>query len=136
MVAQMYTMLDQSMIDDEFKLIEKHGLGMICAAPYASGILAVGAQPGISYNYNPASAEMLEKTRKIEEVCKTYNVPLRAAALQFTLGHPLMASTIPGPASASEAIDNANMMRTSIPAEFWSELKEKNLIDPRSPLDG
>ena len=136
MVAQMYSMLDQSMIDDELKFIEKNQIGMVCAAPYASGILATGAIPGAKYNYKEASPELLETTRKIEEVCKTYNVPLKAAALQFTLGHPLMASTIPGPMWAKEAIDNANMVRTKIPDEFWTTLKEKRLIDPRSPLEG
>ena len=136
MVAQMYSMLDQSMIDEEFKFIEKNQIGMICAAPYASGILATGAIPGAKYNYTDAKPEVMEKTRKIEEVCKTYNVPLKAAALQFTLGHPLMASTIPGPKWEREAIDNATMIRLKIPAEFWTTLKEKGLIDERTRLEG
>ena len=136
LVAMMYNMLDQTMYDDEFKFIEKNQIGMIQGAPYASGILATGAVPGAQFLYTDATPESMEKTRRIEAVCKEYNVPLKAAALQFVLGHPLIASVIPGPTFKQHAIDNMNMLKYDIPGEFWTALKEKNLIDSRSRLEG
>jgi hypothetical protein len=60
----------------------------VIGSPYASGILATGPTDDARYNYPPATPEILEKTRRIEAVCRRHGVPLPAAAVQFPLGHP------------------------------------------------
>ena len=65
----------------------------------------------------------------IEAVCARHRVPLKAAALQFPLHHPCVATVIPGMRSPAEIAENLAMLRAPIPAELWRELKTAGLID-------
>ncbi len=66
----------------------EHGVGVVIGGAFNSGILATGAVGGAKFNYDDASPEIMEKTRKLEAVCKEFGLPLAAVALQFPLGHP------------------------------------------------
>ena len=77
---------------------------------------------------------MMDKTARIEAICERHGVPLRAAALQFPLGHPAVAAVIPGAASVAEANDNDRMLRWPIQPAFWTDLRADGLIDPAAPL--
>jgi D-threo-aldose 1-dehydrogenase len=66
----------------------EHGVGVVIGGAFNSGILATGAVDGAKFNYDDASPEVMDKTRKLEAICKGFGVPLAAAALQFPLGHP------------------------------------------------
>jgi D-threo-aldose 1-dehydrogenase len=112
LLAGRYTLLDQESLDSFLPLCEKRGIGIVLGGPYNSGILATGPVEGAHYDYAPASPEILEKTRRIEEVCRRHNVPLKAAALQFPLGHPTVASVIPGMGSPKRVTENMNPWRT------------------------
>jgi D-threo-aldose 1-dehydrogenase len=61
-------------------------------------------------------------------------VPLPAAALQFPLAHPAVVSIIPGAARASEVTENIASLGLPIPAAFWSDLKDRALIDRDAPV--
>ena len=61
-------------------------------------------------------------------------VPLQAAALQFPLGHPAIASVVAGCVNAAEARDAARFFHHPIPADFWRALHERGLVDSRAPL--
>ena len=95
---------------------------------YNSGILATGAVPGAKYNYAPAPEAILERVRKIEQVCRECSVPLKAASLQFVLGHPAIPTNIPGVRTVAQLDDNLQTFRADIPAEFWVELKRRGLM--------
>ena len=49
-----------------------------------------------------AVAWVVAGVRRIEAVCARHGVALAAAALQFLLGHPSVASVIPGPLSPEQ----------------------------------
>ena len=70
---------------------------------------------------------------KIEAVCKRWNVPLAAAALHFPLGHPIVASIIPGAISTKQVEQNLAAFRHKIPADLWAELKHGKLIRADAP---
>jgi D-threo-aldose 1-dehydrogenase len=76
---------------------------------------------------------MMDKARAIYAVCERHQVPLRAAALQFILAHPALASVIPGARSVSEVEENVQLIEHPIPAEFWAELKQERLIAEAAP---
>jgi D-threo-aldose 1-dehydrogenase len=95
LLAMRYTLLEQDVLDSEFPRCAERGVGVIIGGGYNSGILATGAVPGALYNYEPAGPAILERVRKIEQVCARHRVPLPAAALQFPLGHPIVASINP-----------------------------------------
>ena len=133
LVAMPYTLLDQATLAEEFPRCAKRGVGIVIGATFASGILATGAVEGATYNYAPAGAEVLERVRRIEQVCRDHEVALPAAALQFPLGHDSVAAVIPGANSPQQAAQNARMMAAEIPAAFWDELRAAELISADAP---
>jgi D-threo-aldose 1-dehydrogenase len=136
LLAGRYTLLDQDAMDRLFPLCERRGISLIIGSPYNSGILATGAIAGATYNYRPAAPAVLDKVRRIEAVCERHGVSLQAAALQFPLHHPLVASIIPGARSIEEVKKGVDLLEVPISMEFWAELKAERLIDTRSPVEG
>ena len=134
LLAGRYTLLDQESLNSFLPLCEKRGIGIVLGGPYNSGILATGPVEGAHYDYAPASPEILEKTRRIEEVCRRHNVPLKAAALQFPLGHPTVASVIPGMGSPKRVAENMDLLAHKIPSDLWAELRSEGLIRQDAPL--
>jgi D-threo-aldose 1-dehydrogenase len=133
LLAGRYTLLEQESLQSFLPLCEKRGVGIILGGPYNSGILASGAVKDAWFNYAPAPADVLAKVRAIEKICMSRGVPLKAAALQFPLHHPSVASVIPGTSNAAELNENLRMLKTPIPNAFWHDLKSAGLMDARAP---
>src|SRR5438105_7556044 len=79
-----------------WEVCARKGVAAVNAAPYGSGLLAKGPSAYPRYMYGQASPELLRRARQMEEACKRYGLPLAAAALQFSLRDPRIASTIIG----------------------------------------
>ena len=107
---------------------------MIIGAPYASSILATGASSEARYGYVPVEETVFKRVQTIEKVCSEHKIPLKAAVLQFLLGHPLVASVIPGAMHPDQVRDNLAMMKHSIPDSFWRDLKNEGLLHPEAPV--
>ena len=133
LLAGRYTLLEQESLQSFLPLCEKRGIGIILGGPYNSGILASGAVKDAWFNYQPAPAHVLAKVAAIEKICAAHRVPLKAAALQFPLHHPCVASVIPGTSNAAELSENLRMLRIPVPAELWRELKSAGLMDAQAP---
>jgi D-threo-aldose 1-dehydrogenase len=133
LVALPYTLADQPALDTELARCEERHVGIIIGAPLASGILATGAVPGARLNYRAPTAQEVEKINRIEAVCRSFGVPLPAAALQFPLHHPLVAAVIPGAFQPEQVAANVAHMRHEIPDALWSRLKEEKLIRADAP---
>ena len=103
-------------------------------APYQSGILATGPRPGANSDYGPPSQAVNERIGRIQVVCERHGVPLAAAAIQFPLGHPSVASVIPGARNAGQVERNLEVFRMSIPADLWAELKHEGLLREDAPV--
>ena len=132
-VALPYTLLDQEVLDEEFPRCAEHGVGAVIGAVFASGILATGAVEGATYAYAPATEEILEKTRRIEAVCKRHDTPLGAAAMQFPLAHPIVAAIIPGALAPTHVLGNVLLLEHPIPTDLWAELKDEGLLRKDAP---
>ena len=133
LVATPYSLVEQDVLDDEFPLCAARGVGLVIGAVFATGILATGPIPGARYNYHPATPGELERVRRMAAVCARHNVPLAAAALQFPLHHPLVASVIPGAFRPEQVAENVRNVAHPIPAALWAELKQEGLIRPDAP---
>jgi D-threo-aldose 1-dehydrogenase len=136
MLAGRYTLLEQFSLDALLPLCAKRGVSIICAGPMNSGILAAGsrAAAGSHYNYAPPPKEIIDRVRRLETVCEEFAVPLQAAALQFPLAHPVVATVVAGASSADESRGIADMFSHDIPRDFWVALHDRGLVDPRAPL--
>jgi len=136
LLAGRYTLLHQESLRSFLPLCERRGIGIILGGPYNSGILASGAVKNAWLHYAPAPHDVLEKVSVLETVCKEHGVPLKAAALQFPLHHPCVATVIPGMRSPSEIEDNLRMLNTPIPLNLWEDLKHRGLLDKAAPING
>jgi D-threo-aldose 1-dehydrogenase len=136
LLAGRYTLLDQSALDDLLPVCLEKQIAIILGGPYNSGILATGARPGAKYNYQDATADVLQRVATIEAICSRHGVPLAAAALQFPMHHPAVRSVIPGARSAREVEENFRMASWPIPSALWAELKHERLLPEQAPLPG
>lgn len=133
LLAGRYTLLEQDALESFLPLSAERGISLIIGGPFNSGILATGPGPGAMYDYALAPPAVLERVRSIEAVCRRHDVPLAAAALQFPLGHPAVASVIPGGRSEGEVKANLALFAQSIPADLWRELKDEGLLQRDAP---
>jgi D-threo-aldose 1-dehydrogenase len=136
MLAGRYTLLEQAPLDDLLPLLGRKGVGILLAGPFNSGILASGPIAGAKYNYRSAPPAILQKAESIQAVCARHNVPLAAAAIQFPLGHPVVAAIVPGAVRPEEVVTNIALMAKKIPAELWAELKHEGLLREDAPVPG
>ena len=133
LLAGRYTLLDHSALPEFLPLCQEKNISVIIGGPYNSGILASDLTETATFNYIPASAQVLEQARRCKAVCDRHDVPLKAAALQFVFGHPAVTAVIPGPRSVTEAEENFQMMAHPIPAALWQELRQEGLIPAEAP---
>jgi D-threo-aldose 1-dehydrogenase len=136
LLAGRYTLLEQTPLDDLFPRCAAAGTGIVIGGPYNSGILAVGTKANVPlfFNYEPAPLDVIEKVRRIEAVCDRHGVPLAAAALQFPLAHPLVASVIPGLDSAYRVTQTVSLYRHKIPPALWQDLRNADLLRADAPV--
>ena len=134
LLAGRYTLLEQSALEVLLPRCLETGTSVVIGGPYNSGILATGSGATTAkYNYAPAPEAVRDRVRRLEQVCARHGVLLGAAALQFVLAHPAVASVIPGLASGHEVHETVARAQAPIPAALWDELRTQGLIDPRAP---
>lgn len=121
LLAGRYTLLDPSAGEQLLPECENRSISILLGGPYNSGILAGGDH----YNYQAAPPEVIEKKNRLEAICTEHGVPLKAAALQFPLRHPAVASVVAGARTATEVRENVAMMATEIPKNFWNVMTEE-----------
>ncbi|MBL1066432.1 aldo/keto reductase [Streptomyces sp. 7-21] len=118
-----WTLLDRSagqLIEDAAGA----GIAVINAAPFGGGLLAKGAAAQDRYAYRPAARVVLERVRRIEAECARLGVPLAAAALQFSLRDPRIASTVVGVTRPERVAATMRLAQWDIPDELWLSLGE------------
>jgi D-threo-aldose 1-dehydrogenase len=99
------------------------GIAVLNAAPYAGGVLAKGSDAFKRYVYQEASDEVLSPVKRIEAVCARHGVPPGAAALQFSMRDPRIASTICGVSKPERVEETIAWAEWKIPAALWDELR-------------
>jgi D-threo-aldose 1-dehydrogenase len=133
LLAGRYTLLEQDSMDELLPLIQEKGMSVIAGGVYNSGLL-IDPTPGAMYNYAPAPEHVLAKAGTIRDVCAGFDVPIRAAALQFALAHPAIATAVVGARTPAEVDDNLAMAALPIPPELWTALKERDLMRADAPV--
>ena len=67
-------------------------------------------------------------------ICKEFDIPIGAAALQFCNAHSVVSTMILGMDHPNQVKENIDLLNYKINKEFWYKLIEENLIDSRSPI--
>jgi aryl-alcohol dehydrogenase-like predicted oxidoreductase len=133
LLAGRYTLLDQSGLDELLPLCAERGTAVIAAGVYNSGLLA-DPRAGSTYDYAEAPAELVERAVALGGVCERHGVPLKAAAIQFPLGHSAVACALTGARSARELEENVRMLGLPVPAQLWADLKAEGLLRADAPV--
>ena len=131
LLAGRYTLLDHKLaLQRLMPACEVKNVDIVVGGPYSSGVLAGGAH----FEYAPASPEILAKVQKIKALCEQYAIPIKAAALHFSLAHPASAAVIPGASKPERIAEDHAALKTIVPEDFWHALRKQGLVSPNAPL--
>jgi D-threo-aldose 1-dehydrogenase len=116
-----FTLLDRSaqpLLDD----CAAAGVAVVNAAPFSSGLLAKGPDATDRYHYQAAPPQIIEAAKRVQAACQRHGVPLAAAALQFSMRDPRVASTIVGMTRPERVEQTMELAGYPIPESLWPEL--------------
>ncbi|MET3566778.1 D-threo-aldose 1-dehydrogenase [Leifsonia sp. 563] len=132
MVAGRFTLLDPSALDDLLPIAAERGVGVVAAAVYNSGLLSSETiDPAAHFDYASAPAEVIERARRIAEICRDHGVSLPAAAIQYPLRHRAVVSVVTGMRTEDHVRSTVDRYRADIPEALWEELDAAGLApDP------
>ncbi len=116
-----YTLLNRA-AEPLIEKCHRRGIPLLNAAPYGSGLLAKGPNQYPRYAYSEAPDRMVERARQMETICARHDVPLAAAALQFSLREPRIDGTIVGMTRPERIEQTLAFATTEIPDACWEEL--------------
>ena len=131
-----FTLLNRS-ADAMFDYAYEKGVAILNAAPYAGGVLAKGGSNMPRITYQPVSETELVPVREIEKVCKKYDVPTGALALQFSTRDPRVTSTIVGVSRPERVSETLNWADRPIDKTVWDEIEKLGFSsdDPEANRD-
>jgi D-threo-aldose 1-dehydrogenase len=131
LLAGRYTLLDhEHALQRLMPAAAAKGVDIVIGGPYSSGVLAGGKH----FEYADAPPEILAKVAKIKALTERHKIPIKAAALQFSLAHPASAVVIPGASRPDRIKEDHAALKANIPAEFWRDLRKQGLVAPDAPL--
>ncbi|MET7387723.1 aldo/keto reductase [Streptomyces sp. NPDC005529] len=131
LLAGRYTLLDHDRaLQRLLPSAAAQGVDVVVGGPYSSGILAGGAH----FEYQQAPAHIVDRVERIKAVTQRHGVGIKAAALQFSLAHPATVAAIPGATRPSRIAEDVAALGESVPAGFWTELREERLIAQDAPV--
>ncbi|CAL9297059.1 aldo/keto reductase [Streptomyces sp. SudanB182_2057] len=131
LLAGRYTLLDhEHALQRLLPMAQEQGVEMVVGGPYSSGILAGGSH----FEYQQAPPEIIERVGKLKALAEKHGISIKAAALQFSLAHPVTAAVIPGATRPSRIAEDLAALNETVPAAFWHDLRAADLVSPAAPL--
>jgi D-threo-aldose 1-dehydrogenase len=131
LLAGRYTLLDhEHALQRLMPAALAKGVDIVIGGPYSSGVLAGGAH----FEYQKAPPEIIAKVERTKAICGRHGVPIKAAALHFSLAHPASAAIIPGASRPERIAEDYAAMKATIPDDFWHEMRAQHLVSHDAPL--
>ena len=131
LLAGRYTLLDQSAQNKLLPYALERKVDITIGGVFNSGVLA-DPKPGATFEYLPASDEIIKKAQDIGAFLKKLGIPLTAAALQFPLRHPAVTSVLTGSRNSKELLANMTDFDLELPEDIWNQLEDAGLIEKMS----
>lgn len=128
LLAGRYSLLDRSAEAELLPLCREKKTSLVIGGVFNSGILATGPKPGANFDYGPASPEILSKVGAMEAVAKHGGYPLAAAALQFPLDEPCVATVLVGTAKSSSLTRNMDLLATEVPTSEFPKYRPHTTV--------
>jgi len=118
LLAGRYTLLDRSGAEELLPLCRERGIAVIAGGVFNSGVIAGGD----TFDYRAAPPDVVTRVARLRETCARHEVPLPAAALQFPLRHPAVATVLVGCRTPEEVAENVRLSGLQVPDALWAEL--------------
>ena len=131
--AGRYSLLEQNSLDDLLPIALERSMSLILGGVFNSGLL-IAPGPRSTYNYAPAPPELIDRARQLETICRDFDVPLRAAALQFVLAHPAVTTVVVGTRTPAEVNDTLSLFAINVPTDLWAALRRRGLLREDAPV--
>ena len=124
LLAGRYTLLDRAAEARLIALCAERNTSLVIGGVFNSGILATGVGPNAFFDYEPASSDIVRRVSGLQNLAAEYDFPLAAAALQFPLRNPVVASVLIGTANASSLLKNFELLAVKVPDEFYARAEQ------------
>lgn len=128
LLAGRFTLFEQAQSRRAMAMAYRDGVAVMAGAPYNSGLLGAGDGPGATYNYEPASEGIRARAQRYYDIGRAEHVDIGAAALQFPLTHPAVATVVCGLRSPEEVHAATRRMATPLPTTLWTRLRDEGLV--------
>ncbi|NQX11349.1 aldo/keto reductase [Microbacteriaceae bacterium VKM Ac-2855] len=110
------TLVDRS-AEQTFALARSLGMTVFNAAPFGGGTLANGSD---TYGYQEMPAPFAQHLKRLRRLAEDAGVDVAAAALQFSLQHPLVDTTVVGITSVERLDALAALIEVEVPEDFFA----------------
>ncbi|MCF6120959.1 aldo/keto reductase [Mesorhizobium muleiense] len=115
LLASRYSLLDRTAEAELLPLCRQRQTSLIIGGVFNSGILATGPVPGAHFDYLPATHDILDRVGAMEKIAAEGGYPLAAAAFQFPLHEPVVASVLTGTAKPANLERNLQLLDIQVP---------------------
>jgi D-threo-aldose 1-dehydrogenase len=135
LLARQYSLIDhENALHQVFPKARERGMGFVVGSSLNAGFISGSAR----YNYGKENykipAEAIEKRARLRAVAARYGVDLRTAALQFSAAPNVAAALVVGCANPEQVLADYTSLKTSVPHEFWLDLRSEDLIENDAPV--
>jgi len=94
--------LNDDALTDYVAYFEQQGIGIINASPLAMGMLSERGAPA----WHPASEQLKQYAQQAAAFCQSQNYPIEKLAVQFSVSHPGIATTLVSTARPANILQN------------------------------
>ncbi len=116
--------LNDSALADLVPWFQAKGVGIINASPTGMGLLTERGVP----SWHPAPPRMVEVARQAVDYCKSAGVDIVKLAIQYSISHPGITTTLVGTASADNMLKN--IAHAEAPVEFEHIARVLEILRP------
>lgn len=135
LLARQYSLVDHSnALHEVFPKARERGMAFVIGSSLNAGFISGSAR----YNYGKDNykipAQALEKRERLRAVAARYGVDLRTAALQFSSAPDVAVAVVVGCSNPQQVLADYTSVKTSVPPNFWSDLRSEGLIELDAPI--
>ena len=112
------TLMDRSAEEKLVPMCGEAGTSLVLGGVFNSGILATGPTRGATYDYGPASGDVMANVTRLQAKAESLGITLATAALLFAKNNPLSASVLIGTANDAMLLRNLAALEQVAPEGF------------------
>ncbi|WFP78129.1 aldo/keto reductase [Mesorhizobium sp. WSM4906] len=128
LLASRYSLLDRSAEAELLPLCRERKTSLIIGGVFNSGILATGPVEGAHFDYLPATEDILDRVGAMQKIAAKGGYPLAAAAFQFPLHEPVVASVLTGTAKPANLTRNLELLDIKVPPTEFAKYDPYTIV--------